>query len=58
MSQTTTTGDQKVTVETKQEPISSICDAWFLKNGDLHLLVKCSDGAVRSAILTLKMGTP
>ncbi len=56
MSQTTTTGD-RVTGETQREPISSICDAWFLKNGDLQLLVKCSDGAVRSAVLELKMGT-
>lgn len=29
-------------------PISSITDGWSLKDGSLHLFVRCADGVVRT----------
>ncbi len=55
MSQTTTTGKTEFTdADTQREPISSVYDGWVLKNGDLYLLVRCSDGVNRTTIVKAK----
>jgi hypothetical protein len=40
--------------EIEQLPIKNITGAWKLKNGDLYLIVKCSDGIERTIILEMK----
>lgn len=41
--------------ESTQQPISKIVDGWFLRDGQLHLLVKHPDNVVHTTTLRLKL---
>ena len=36
------------------EPIESISNAWFLRDGSLYLTIRCADGVYRTAIIPVE----